>query len=202
MPAIDQFGHALARRQLAGLVLLLDLRGAAAQAQFLFQILQLRHQPAHVICRCSHFVYSIGHAGAEMLGVDQRVLKIVWTVFLFALAVALIYAIRDALITFTLAIFLALLLSPLVTIVDHFTSVRVPRTVALTVVYVLMIAAFAARSHGHRFRGCGRRALSLRAAAGRPAQRSARRSSSACLARSGARTAGLLDARPARPTRQ
>ena len=79
-----------------------------------------------------------------MLGVDQRVLKIVWTVFVFAATVALIYAIRGALITFTLAIFLALLLSPLVTIVDHFTSVRVPRTVALTVVYVLMIAAFAA----------------------------------------------------------
>ena len=79
-----------------------------------------------------------------MLGVDQRVLKIVWTVFVFALAVTLIYLIRDALITFTLAIFLALLLSPLVSIVDHFTSVRVPRTVALMVVYVLMIAAFAA----------------------------------------------------------
>ena len=81
-----------------------------------------------------------------MLGVDQRVLKIVWTVFLFALAVALVYAIREALITFTLAIFLALLLSPLVSFVDHFTSVRVPRTVALTVVYVLLIAAFTACS--------------------------------------------------------
>jgi predicted PurR-regulated permease PerM len=79
-----------------------------------------------------------------MLGVDQRVLKMVWTVFLFALAVALIYAIRGALITFTLAIFLALLLSPLVSLVDHFPSVRVPRTVALMVVYVLLIAAFAA----------------------------------------------------------
>jgi predicted PurR-regulated permease PerM len=79
-----------------------------------------------------------------MLGVDQRVLKIVWTVFLFALAVALIYAIRDALITFALAIFLALLLSPLVSIVDHVTSVRVPRTVALMVVYVLLIGVFAA----------------------------------------------------------
>ena len=79
-----------------------------------------------------------------MLGVDQRVLRIVWTVFLFALTVALIYAIRGALITFTLAIFLALLLSPLVTFVDHFTSIRIPRTVALTVVYILLIGAFAA----------------------------------------------------------
>ena len=64
--------------------------------------------------------------------------------FVFALAIALIYAIRGALITFTLAVFLALLLSPLVTFVDHFTSVRVSRTVALTVVYVLLIALFAA----------------------------------------------------------
>jgi len=82
--------------------------------------------------------------GAGLLGLDQRVLKAVWTVFVFALAVALIYSIRGALITFTLAIFLALLLSPLVTFVDHFTSVRIPRTVALMVVYILLIAAFAA----------------------------------------------------------
>ena len=64
--------------------------------------------------------------------------------FVFLLAIALIYSIRGALITFTLAVFLALLLSPLVTFVDHFTSVRVSRTVALMVVYVLLIAAFAA----------------------------------------------------------
>ena len=79
-----------------------------------------------------------------MLGFDQRVFKAVWTVFLFALAVALIYSIRGALMTFTLAVFLALLLSPLVTFVDHFTSIRIPKTVALTVVYVLLIAAFGA----------------------------------------------------------
>jgi predicted PurR-regulated permease PerM len=79
-----------------------------------------------------------------MLGLDQRALKAAWTVFLFALAIALIYSIRGALMTFTLALFLALLLSPLVTFVDHFTSVRVPRTFALTVVYVLLIGAFAA----------------------------------------------------------
>ncbi|MDP9112124.1 MAG: AI-2E family transporter [Acidobacteriota bacterium] len=82
--------------------------------------------------------------GAGLLGLDQRVLKAAWTVFVFALAITLIYSIRGALITFTLAIFLALLLSPLVTFVDHFTSVRISRTVALMVVYVLLIAAFAA----------------------------------------------------------
>ena len=97
-----------------------------------------------MVCRCSHFVYSIGHAGVDLLGLDQRALKAAWTVFLFALLVVLIYSIRGALITFTLAVFLALLLSPLVTFIDHFTSVRIPRTVALMVVYVLLIAAFAA----------------------------------------------------------
>ncbi len=79
-----------------------------------------------------------------MLALDQSALKITWTVFLFALAVAVIYTIRGALVTFMLAMFLALLLSPLVTFVDHFTSVRVPRTVALTVVYGLLIVAFTA----------------------------------------------------------
>jgi predicted PurR-regulated permease PerM len=79
-----------------------------------------------------------------MLSLDRRVLNAVWTIFLFALAVALIYAIRGALMTFTLAVFLALLLSPLVTFVDHFTSIRIPKTVSLAVVYVLLIAAFAA----------------------------------------------------------
>ena len=74
-----------------------------------------------------------------MLAIDQRVFKAVWTVFLFALAVALIYSIRGALMTFTLAIFLALLLSPLVTFVDRFTSIRIPKTVSLAVVYVLLI---------------------------------------------------------------
>src|SRR5436853_3528301 len=79
-----------------------------------------------------------------MLGIDQRALKTAWTIFLFALAIVTVYAIRGALATFTLALFLALLLSPVVTFVDRFTSVRVPRTVSLMVVYILLIAAFAA----------------------------------------------------------
>src|SRR5260370_26561027 len=79
-----------------------------------------------------------------MLGIDQRALKAAWTVFLFALAIALLYAIRGALVTFTLALFLALLLSPVVPFVDHFTSMRVPRTAALAVVYIVLIGAFTA----------------------------------------------------------
>ena len=79
-----------------------------------------------------------------MLGIDQRVLKGVWTVFLFALAVMVVYSIRGALVTFTMAIFLALLLSPVVTWVDHFTSVRVPRSVALAIVYITLVGVMVA----------------------------------------------------------
>jgi predicted PurR-regulated permease PerM len=79
-----------------------------------------------------------------MLGIDERTLKAVWTVFLFVLAITVIFAIRGALVTFTMAIFLALLLSPVVSFVDHFTSVKVPRAVSLAVVYFVLLAAFAA----------------------------------------------------------
>ncbi len=75
-----------------------------------------------------------------MLGIDRHALRIAWTVFLFVLAVAFLYAVRSALITFTLALFLALLLSPLVTFVDRFTPAKVPRSAALALVYAVLIA--------------------------------------------------------------
>jgi predicted PurR-regulated permease PerM len=79
-----------------------------------------------------------------MLGLDQRALKIVWTVFLFALAVVGVYVVRNTLITFALALFLAHLISPIVTLVDRFTPAQVPRNAALGFVYVVLIGAFIA----------------------------------------------------------
>src|SRR5579863_233908 len=79
-----------------------------------------------------------------MLGLDQRAAKIVWTVFLFALAVAGVYVVRNTLITFALALFLAHLISPIVTQVDRFTPASVPRNAALGFVYVVLIGAFIA----------------------------------------------------------
>ena len=79
-----------------------------------------------------------------MLGLDQRAAKIVWTVFLFALAVAGVYVVRNTLITFALALFLAHLISPIVTLVDRFTPAQVPRNASLGLVYVLLIGAFIA----------------------------------------------------------
>jgi predicted PurR-regulated permease PerM len=79
-----------------------------------------------------------------MFGLDERALKTVWTWFLFALAVAVVYIIRSTLVTFALALFLALLLAPVVATVERFTPAWCPRTVALTIVYVTFIAAVAA----------------------------------------------------------
>jgi predicted PurR-regulated permease PerM len=79
-----------------------------------------------------------------MLGLDQRALKIVWTVFLFALAVVGVYVVRHTLVTFALALFLAHLITPIVTLVDRFTPAQVPRNAALAFVYVVLIGALIA----------------------------------------------------------
>jgi predicted PurR-regulated permease PerM len=74
-----------------------------------------------------------------MLGIDERALRIVWTIFLFALLLALIYFIRETLMIFAISIFFAYMLSPIVRLVERFVAKR--RTLALTVVYVLFIGA-------------------------------------------------------------
>lgn len=74
-----------------------------------------------------------------MLGMDARALRVVWTVFLFGLLLAFIYFIRETLLIFALAIFFAYMLSPIVGLVERYVAKR--RTLALTVVYVLLIGA-------------------------------------------------------------
>lgn len=74
-----------------------------------------------------------------MLGIDDRALRIVWTIFLFALFLAFIYFIRDTIVLFALAIFFAYMLSPIVVLVERFIAKR--RTLALSVVYILLIGA-------------------------------------------------------------
>jgi predicted PurR-regulated permease PerM len=75
-----------------------------------------------------------------MLGVDRHALKAAWTVFLFALAVVLVYLIRDTLMIFALALFLAHLLAPAVDLVASFVPRRVSRTATLGILYLLTIA--------------------------------------------------------------
>src|SRR5690349_14198621 len=74
-----------------------------------------------------------------MLGVDARAFRVVWTVFLFGLLLATVYAIRQTLMLFALAVFFAYMLAPLVTLVERFTPKR--RGLALMIVYVLLVGS-------------------------------------------------------------
>src|SRR5512143_3904582 len=75
-----------------------------------------------------------------MLGIDGRVLRAVWTAFLFALLIVLIYLARHTLVIFTLAVFLAHLIAPLVDHVERYSPQSVSRTLSLAIVYVVLIA--------------------------------------------------------------
>ena len=74
-----------------------------------------------------------------MLGMDQRALRIAWTVFLLGLALLIVYTIRDTLLVFAGAIFFAYMLLPVVSLIERFVQKR--RTLALSVVYILLVGA-------------------------------------------------------------
>lgn len=72
-----------------------------------------------------------------MMGIDRRALRISWTVFLFALSLAVVWHIRATLLVFAGAVFFAYMLSPVVGIVERFIKRR--RGLALAIVYCLLI---------------------------------------------------------------
>jgi len=73
-----------------------------------------------------------------MFGIDRRALKAVWTALLFALVLFVIYKIAHTVIVFTLGLFVAHLLAPVVDAVERFLPKRNGRAIALAVVYLLM----------------------------------------------------------------
>jgi predicted PurR-regulated permease PerM len=80
-----------------------------------------------------------------MFGLEPRTLKIVWTVFLFAMAMWLIHTIGATIIVFTLAVFLAHLLGPIVQRIEQAIPDKwISRNLSLAIVYVAMLAAIAA----------------------------------------------------------
>ncbi len=72
-----------------------------------------------------------------MMGLDKKALKVSWTIFLFALFLAIFWTIRSTLVVFAAAIFFAYMLSPLVGLVERFIKKR--RTLALAIVYCAFI---------------------------------------------------------------
>jgi predicted PurR-regulated permease PerM len=72
-----------------------------------------------------------------MFGIDERALRVVWTVFLFALLLEVVHLIRPTLLLFAAAIFFAYMLSPIVALIERFLPRR--RSLALTIVYIILI---------------------------------------------------------------
>jgi predicted PurR-regulated permease PerM len=75
-----------------------------------------------------------------MLGIDRPALKIVWTVFLFALIAALTYQVRHTVMIFVLALFFSQLLAPVVAFFERTAPARMPRVAILVLVYIGLIA--------------------------------------------------------------
>ncbi|MFC6520610.1 AI-2E family transporter [Undibacterium arcticum] len=74
-----------------------------------------------------------------MLGVDLRVAKIVWTVFLAVLALFIVYSVRSTLLVVVFAVFFSYLLYPLVELVEYYKPRRFPRTVSIALVFLVVI---------------------------------------------------------------
>ena len=74
-----------------------------------------------------------------MLSIDTRAARITWTVFLVLGAIAFVYLAREPILLFIFAMFFAYMVSPVLNLVDRYTPDRVPRTVSLAVVYLLLI---------------------------------------------------------------
>lgn len=72
-----------------------------------------------------------------MMGIDRRALRVSWTVFVFILALTVIWYIRSTIVVFAAAVFFAYMLSPVVGLVERFIKRR--RGLALTIVYCLLI---------------------------------------------------------------
>ena len=75
-----------------------------------------------------------------MLGFDRRAARYTWTALLVLLLLLLIYAMRQTLFVFTLAILFAYLLAPLVNVLDRLLPTSRTRTPALALAYVLVVA--------------------------------------------------------------
>jgi predicted PurR-regulated permease PerM len=79
-----------------------------------------------------------------MFGIDQRALRVVWTVSVFLAAVTAAYWIRRTIAVFLAALFLAHLLDPIVLWLQHVTPPRIGRTASLMLVYLALIGILAA----------------------------------------------------------
>lgn len=73
-----------------------------------------------------------------MLAFDRRAAKVTWTVFLVIAALFVVYSVRRTLLVFFLAIFFSYMLFPLVRRIELMIPLRAARTVATSIVFLLL----------------------------------------------------------------
>lgn len=79
-----------------------------------------------------------------MLGLDARVARAAWTVFVVALGIAVAYLVRSTLVVFALALLFAYLLTPVVAFVRRYMPARLPPIFALAIVYMALVGILVA----------------------------------------------------------
>src|SRR5580658_10503710 len=79
-----------------------------------------------------------------MLGIDAKVARAAWTVFLLVLLLATAYAVRETLAVFVIALLFAYLLMPLVGFVERITPRQISTRIALAIVYLALVGAIVA----------------------------------------------------------
>ena len=78
-----------------------------------------------------------------MLGIDHRIFKALWTLFVFALLLTGIYTIRQTVVIFALAIFFAQLLEPVIQMAGRVVPTKISRLAVLGFVYLAMLGLIA-----------------------------------------------------------
>ena len=81
-----------------------------------------------------------------MPGIDIRAARVAWTVFLVGLLIYVTWYVRESILIFVAALFLAYMLQPLLNVVCRFAPPRFSRTGALAIVYVLLLVTIAGLS--------------------------------------------------------
>jgi predicted PurR-regulated permease PerM len=74
-----------------------------------------------------------------MLGWDSRAAKVAWTVGIVVVAFYAVYMIRKTLLIFLLALFLAYMIAPLVTLIERYKWKRIPRGVSVLAAMALVV---------------------------------------------------------------
>ncbi len=79
-----------------------------------------------------------------MLALDSRAARAAWTILLILLAASCVFLIGKTLLIFVLALLLSSLMGPIADFVDRFHARRVPRTLSIAVIYLVLLGSMGA----------------------------------------------------------